>query len=156
MRLQEYMVHAIQKQAQETFRYAKAVPEEKLQWSPLQGARTVLSICQELAMTPTWAVDTIQGNDQWTEEEFAEQKKIMDSWETVDACEKEFQSRFERLRELYLSLPEEKLAETRWLRYEGGRDFTYAEMLEYPRWNLNYHLGQIAYIQTLYGDREMY
>jgi hypothetical protein len=27
-------------------------------------------------------------------------------------------------------------------------------MLEYPRWNATYHLGQIAFIQTLYGDKE--
>jgi hypothetical protein len=30
------------------------------------------------------------------------------------------------------------------------------EMMDYPRWNFNYHNGQIAYIQTLYGDKEMH
>jgi hypothetical protein len=29
-------------------------------------------------------------------------------------------------------------------------------MLDYPRWNFNYHLGQIAYIQTHYGDKSLY
>ena len=40
----------------------------------------------------------------------------------------------------------------------GGsmQTFTVAELTEYPRWNANYHQGQIGYIQTLYGDRDMH
>ena len=30
------------------------------------------------------------------------------------------------------------------------------EMMDYPRWNFNYHLGQIAFIQMMYGDKEMH
>ena len=30
------------------------------------------------------------------------------------------------------------------------------EMMDYPRWNFTYHVGQIAYIQTLLGDEKMY
>jgi hypothetical protein len=55
-----------------------------------------------------------------------------------------------------LAMPDERLAETKWLPFNGGRDHTYLEMLEYPRWNATYHLGQVAYIQTLYGDREIH
>ena len=40
----------------------------------------------------------------------------------------------------------------------GGsmKPFTIAEMADYPRWNFTYHLGQIGYIQTLYGDNAMH
>ena len=53
-------------------------------------------------------------------------------------------------------MPDERLSNTKWLPYNGGRDHTFLEMLDYVRWNCNYHTGQIAYIQTLYGDKEMY
>ena len=53
-------------------------------------------------------------------------------------------------------MPDADLDKKRWLPYDGGRDFTMPEMMDYPRWNFNYHLGQIAYIQTLYGDKEMH
>ena len=51
---------------------------------------------------------------------------------------------------------DERLKETVWLPYDGGRDFTIQEICEYPRWNADYHLGQISYIQILYGDKEMH
>jgi hypothetical protein len=37
-----------------------------------------------------------------------------------------------------------------------GAKMTFAELLFLNYWNLVYHQGQIAYIQTLYGDREMH
>jgi hypothetical protein len=37
-----------------------------------------------------------------------------------------------------------------------GMKMTFAELLFLNYWNLVYHQGQIAYIQTLYGDREMH
>ncbi len=53
-------------------------------------------------------------------------------------------------------MPDERLSEKKWLPFDGGRDFSMPEMMDYPRWNFNYHLGQSAYIQTLLGDREMH
>jgi hypothetical protein len=33
--------------------------------------------------------------------------------------------------------------------------YTLAAVMGFPAWNLNYHFGQINYIQTLYGDFSM-
>ena len=83
-------------------------------------------------------------------------KKETESWTTAEICHTICLEKLELLYEAVRNIPDSQLAETKWLPYDGGRDFTYAEMLEYPRWNFNYHLGQIAYIQTLYGDKEMH
>ena len=158
MRYQDYIVDATREAAKEAFRYAKAVPADKLEWKPLDAGRSVLDMCRELAMCPGWAYDIIEGKEQpeWNEETMAAIKKEQEQWKTVDDCEAEFNRRFAKLEGLFKGISDERLKETKWLPYDGGRDFTVAEMMDYPRWNCTYHLGQIGYVQTLDGDRDMH
>lgn len=157
MRLQDHMIDVIRGAQQEVFRYAKAVPQDKLEWRPLDAGRSVLDMARELAKTPDWAryvltdAKPAEGTDP-----AAAQKAEMESWKTVEDCERACLEKLEELFEVYRSMPDEQLSQTKWLPFNGGRDHSYAELLDYPRWNFTYHLGQIAYIQTLYGDGEMY
>ncbi len=52
--------------------------------------------------------------------------------------------------------PDEKFDDKFTLPFDGGQVITMKENMAYPMWNFTYHQGQIAYIQTLYGDRNMY
>ncbi|HZH99474.1 MAG TPA: hypothetical protein VEX38_10925 [Fimbriimonadaceae bacterium] len=158
MRLQEYVIQNTRAAADEAFRYARAVPEEKVDWKPMDLGRSVLDQCREMAMCATWAYDIIEQKElpEWNEESMAAIQKEQEQWKTVDDCIAECNRRLEVLFELYRTMPDERLDEKKWLPYDGGRDFTMPEMMDYPRWNFTYHLGQIAYIQTLYGDKEMH
>lgn len=157
MRIQDYFVATTQRAAEEAFRSAKAVPADKLEWSPEDVGRSVLDLCRELAMTPKWAVDTIEGvQGDYSEEAMTALKNEQAAWKTVEDCQAKYEEHAVAMNELFRNLPDERLAETRWLPYYGGRDFSMIEMMEYPRWNLNYHAGQISYIQILYGDKEMH
>ncbi|MGI8922844.1 MAG: DinB family protein [Fimbriimonadales bacterium] len=159
MKLQEHMINVTRDGAKEAFKYAKAVPADKLEWKPLENGRSVLDLCRELAMCPEWAVELIADKDKnpdFDEAAMADAKKMQEGWKTIEDCETECNERLEKFFSLMRELPDERLAETKWLPYDGGRDFTMPEMMDYPRWNFNYHLGQIAYIQTLYGDKEMH
>jgi len=158
MRLQDYLIGVTKSAAAEAFKYAKAMPDDKVDWRPLDEGRSTLDICREMAMCPKWAEDIISGAEmpEWNEETMAAVKAEQEQWKTVEDCEAECNKRMESLIETYRNMPDERLKETKWLPYDGGRDFTMPEMMEYPRWNFNYHLGQIAYVQTLYGDREMH
>lgn len=143
--------------ANEFFRYARATAPDKLDWKP-EGARSVLDIAREVAWCPLWAVQ-IMGSDkppEFNEEKMAEMQQIESAWTTIDRCREVFDEHLGPFLELARSMPDGKLAETRWLPFEGGRDYTFREMLDYPRWNITYHTGQVAYIQTMYGDREMH
>lgn len=155
---QDYVIEATTLAAQEFFRYAKAVPADKVEWKPLDAGRSVLDIAREIAKCPEWGVEVIA--DDWKPEfdeaAMAAMKAEMDSWTTVEECEKQFLQRFEAFAAKVKEFPSERLKATRWLPFGGGRDYTFAEMLEYPRWNCNYHTGQVAYIQVLFGDKEMY
>lgn len=151
------MVEVIQKAQEEVFRYAKAVPEDKVEWRPLEMGQSVLSMCRELAKTPDWAFYVLTGaKPENPDTAAAEQKAEMESWTTVAQCDEVCREKLVRLFELYREMPDAQLAETKWLPFNGGRDHTFAELLDYPRWNFTYHLGQIGYIQTLYGDKKIY
>lgn len=156
-RFQDYAAESTKGAAEEAFKYAKAVPADKLNWKATETGKSILEICRELAWTPTWAIDTVNGKElDFSEAAIAKMKEVESQWTTVEQCEAECNRGLAKLDALYRSLSDEKLKDTRFLPYGGGRDFTVEEMLEYARWNFTYHLGQIAYIQTLYGDKEMY
>lgn len=158
MKLQEHMVHVTKKAADEAFNAAKAVQSDKLEWSPLDHGRSTLDICRELAMCPSWCLSIISNEPQpeFNEELMAKIKAEQEQWKTIADCKAECDRRLEILFDYFRNMPDERLAETKWLPYDGGRDFSMPEMMDYPRWNFVYHEGQINYIQTLYGDREMH
>jgi len=165
MNFQDYMIETTQHAADEAFRYALAVPTEKAEWKPLESGRSVLDQAREMAKCPVWAYDLISPHEgpalaEMSEETakaaMAEQREEMASWKSVEECHGICKTNLAKLFELYKSLPDERLTEKKWLPFDGGRDFTMKEMMDYPRWNFNYHLGQIGYIQTLYGDNEMH
>lgn len=157
MRYQNLVVDQTRAAAAEFFRYARAVPADKLEWSPLDAGRSVLDQCREVAICPTWADEIVKGVEfKFDEEESAENHREQSAWITIDDCEKQFETRMARYEETLMTFPDERLNETRWLPFDGGRDFTFIEMMDYPRWNCTYHLGQVGYVQTLYGDRDMH
>jgi hypothetical protein len=158
MRIQDFIIEGTQNAADEAFRYAAAVPQDKLAWKPLDGGRSVIEQAQELAKCPDWAYSIVSGAPMpdMNEASVAEYKAEIANWTTIDVCKAECQKRLEKLFQLYREMPDERLSETKWLPFSGGRDFSMIEMMSYPSWNFTYHAGQIAYIQTLYGDNNMY
>lgn len=155
MRYQDYILGSMKQQVSDFFKAVKKVPAVKLEWKPLDAGRSVLDQAQEVAMSFTWSADMLQGKVNFSEEAFAEDKAVMSAWATVEECEKQATERLAAWETLVSSYPDEKLKETIWLPYDGGRDFTMMEVMEYPRWNAGYHEGQVNYIQVLYGDTSM-
>ncbi|RYD70926.1 MAG: hypothetical protein EOP84_25810 [Verrucomicrobiaceae bacterium] len=157
MRLQDRMIDVIEAAREAVFRYAFAVPEDRLEWKPLGAGQSVLRMARELAKTPDWAFWVLtNANPESPDDASAQQKAEMESWKTIPDCDAACQEKLVRVFDLYRSYSDEDLQRTKWLPFNGGRDHTYAELLDYPRWNFTYHLGQIAYIQTLFGDRGIY
>lgn len=160
MKLQDYTIDATREAQEEVFRYAKAVPEDKLDWKPLDAGRSALDLAREMAQCPDWTVDLLTtGKMNWSEESQAASAKESAGWTTAEACETACKEKLDRLYDVIRAYPDEKLAETVVLPFGPGgsdRTFTMAEVADYPRWNFTYHLGQIGYIQTLFGDTDMH
>jgi uncharacterized damage-inducible protein DinB len=150
--IQQHTILVAREAGNEFFRFATAVPAERLEWQPESGAgQSILRMAREIALTPLWALSAMgapDGENNWA--------SLREAWKTVEDCKEAFLTHFARWEQYVLAMPDSKLEETKWLPFNGGRDHTFLELLEYPRWNTTYHLGQIAYIQTLYGDKEMY
>jgi len=157
MTIVEYIIQETQAKADEAFRYMAAVPEDKVEWKPLDAGRSIIDMARECAKCPDWAYGIVANEPPaFDAESMAETHKEMSQWTTVADCKEQCSNRLARLFGLYRGLTPERLAETKWLPFAGGRDFTMYEIMEYPHWNFNWHAGQAAYVQTLYGDKEMY
>ena len=158
MRYQDYICGETQRAADAAFKEATFVPADKLDWKPLDEGRSVLDQCQEMAQCALWCEQIIagEGMPDFNEETFAKIQEERKSWLTIEACQAECNKRLESLYKVIKSIPDDQLAKTKWLPFGGGREHSWQEMMDYPRWNFVYHLGQISYVQTLYGDKEMH
>ncbi len=153
MRRGEFVIEATREAMREAFRYARAVPAERLAWRPLDAGRSALDLARELAKCPDRGLAALGGEGMNEEPEAGDAER--ESWATVEACEAAGEAKLQRFLAVVAAFPDERLEETVELPYgEGGamRSFTMAEMMDHPRWNASYHQGQLAYLQTLYGD----
>jgi uncharacterized damage-inducible protein DinB len=154
----EAITEATRHAAREAFKYAKNVPADKLDWKPLDSGRSVLDICREMACCAGWSDQILKGQPfpEWNEEMQAELEARNSAWTTAEACEEECNRQLEVFIATVKDFPDEKLSDTFVLPFDGGQTITMRENMQYPLWNFTYHQGQIAYIQTLYGDKQMY
>ena len=144
--------------AGEFFMYCAAVPEDKLDWQPAEGTRSVRELMREVAWCPKWAADIVSGKPfEWSEEIQAQMKETESHWVTVEECERVFREHFAQFDAVLETFPAEKLAQEMPLPFDtGGKIYKGLDNLEFPHWNIVYHLGQVAYIQKMYGDHKMY
>ena len=137
-------------------RTVRATPADKCQWSPAEGARTILDMAEEVRQSGGWGADSLEAADKFSFADFdfgtmmadRMQEPDYDTWETrLRANHEAF---YAKLR----AFPAEKEG----LRAEPmpGWVLTMGDLAYYPFWNIAYHLGQINYVQCLYGDHEMH
>lgn len=136
--------------------YARAVPEEKLRWRPAEHARSVIEILQECVHTPRTLALLLQTRPQEPVDPdmFAPIQVEAEQLTTLDAIEQALRANTAQFLEVVRTLPNEVLEQpimTPW-----GKPYTAKELALGHYWNLTYHLGQVAYIQLLYGDTEFY
>jgi hypothetical protein len=133
-----------------------ATPDEKINWSPSDSARTPLAVAAHCGLS-------IKGMQGWLAgEPFPfESMKALDDFSRNE--EKKYTTRESAINlieenstkfEAFLDgLSQEKLAST--FETQMG-NFPMMAALTFPADHLRAHTCQIEYIQTIYGDREMY
>ncbi len=149
----QQMTARANRQAAETLaRNFAAMPADKQTWRPLDQGRPALDQVVECAVTNQFAERTLRtcqidstafaGYEQARAEHDTGEKALAFLAETAAA-----------LADAIESFPSEHLGDPVTLPWETTPT-TLAEMMLVPYWNTTYHLGQICYIQTLYGDKE--
>ena len=127
----------------------RATPEEKLDWKPAETSRTARELLNELITSTKGSAAMLvelkapSGDMDWSG----------DTTLSVDEMEKAHQASSDAFLAAVSAFPEDKWHEV--LELPWGT-MSFFDIASYPYWNLMYHYGQIAYIQTLYGDKDMH
>lgn len=157
MDVKETLIAGSQGALENVIRAIRAMPEDKLQWKPLDMGRSAMEQFQEVAQSPLWAVGLLKTMKFELDPERMEKMRAeREAWTTVDQCEKAARENAELLFDSIRSFPSEDMGKTIHLPFRGGMDMTVLQIMSLMVWNCNYHEGQICYIQTLYGDKDMH
>lgn len=158
MTSKDLIIHLINDSVDQLFKYAAAVPEDKLSWKAGADTRSTLDMCQECVQAPKWTIDMLEtrsvGGD-FSEDAWGAIMAERQQWDTVGKCEAEARARIAKLVETIQAFPEAEMTDTLFLPFTG-KDHPYWDIMMYPYWNNTWHTGQIAFIQMLLGDKQMY
>lgn len=125
----------------------KAIPADKLEWSPGGKARTVMSIMAECAYFPDWLNACIEKGG------FADEGGFGKEGESFDELLATLHRKADEFLAQVKGMSTEELAKPVNFPWESTDA---AGAVGYYLWNLTYHYGQINYIQLLLGDEEMH
>ncbi|MBI1334376.1 MAG: DinB family protein [Armatimonadetes bacterium] len=151
MTLKEYIVLETEKSLKNVFESARKVSADKVEWKPLENGRSTLDQVQECAYCPLWVPGLLEKRA-FDPSGFAAYEETRKGWKTLDECEAAAQKNMEAFKAAVDALPESDFNVVVNLPWGS---YTLAEVMGFPMWNLHYHMGQINYIQTLYGDFSM-
>lgn len=156
MRYQDQLITDTKAAVDSLFKAARAMPEDKLTWKVNDTGRSALDVCAECAQViPSTIVmlktGAMPAMDAGAMEAMGAERA---SWTLAD-CERICRERIEGLYDAIRVFPDEDLQKPIALPF-GDREWKLADVASYLMWNLTYHLGQVSFIQTLYGDHEMY
>jgi hypothetical protein len=136
----------------------RAIPADKLNWKVLDAGRSPMDLFQEVAQSPTYVIPILENRacPPWDPETFGALTAERQSWTTLDQCEAKLNESLDKWEACVRAFPEAEMPEEIDLPFVEGLRQSFADIMNYPYWNLSYHLGQICFIQTLYGDARMH
>lgn len=158
MRLQDYLVRQTQKALGDLLRATDALPEDKRDWSPDPGARSALNQLREIADSPRFFIPLISKGamPEFDDHARKESEKFRQEIQTYEAAKAAAMAMTAELCSHISDFPDEHLDRELTLPFGGGMVMTMAEILGLHQWNIVYHYGQVNYIQTMLGDKDMH
>ncbi|HLK15362.1 MAG TPA: DinB family protein [Fimbriimonadaceae bacterium] len=129
----------------------EAMPEEKRDWRPLDLGRSALDQLRECAVVNGWAAEILRSGAVPKIDFTKENEALSDPHAAIAA----FRRNSGALTDAIRSLAPESFGNQVTLPW-SKEPTTLFECTLLGYWNSSYHLGQISFIQTLYGDNEMH
>lgn len=133
----------------------EAMPKDKQTWRPLDEGRNALDQLVEVVSLNFAVAETLKTKVFPTRGEDAE-AKLKAEIDTVATAVAALRSSCDAVAVAVENLSDEDLDTTVTLPIRGGAVRKLSWMALLPARHMSYHWGQINYIQTLYGDREMH
>jgi len=139
------------------FRAVRKMPADKLDWKPTDSARSALEIAKEVALSTIWPMGlmTPGAKFEMTPEIMAEFTQKRDAIASLDEAESTARAGLEALNKEVAAIPDDHLTQTAWLPFGKTNDWPIHQVAGIYASNARYHIGQINYIQTCYGDHSM-
>ncbi|MBI1730471.1 hypothetical protein HY229_06250 [Candidatus Acetothermia bacterium] len=158
MRYQDQAIRMTTKAVDDLFRFAKGTTKDKVAWKPLDQGRSVLEQLQECAQAPSWFTAMLQMKKmpEFPPDMAEKAKKDREQWKTIEACEKACKDTSTKLYEVIKNFPDKDMEISIHLPFGKGFDASMGDIIMFHYWNVVYHQGQVNFIQTLYGDKEMH
>jgi hypothetical protein len=131
-----------------------AMPADKQTWKPLDNGRSALEQIAECAVINGWSAQVFRDRavPPFDGEAFGGACAALD---TADKAVAALRANTETLVAAIGSTPDDALqTQVQFPWDESPCSLADAVLVAY--WNMTYHIGQINYIQTLYGDQEMH
>jgi hypothetical protein len=135
-------------------RNAAAMPADRVSWKPMDVGRSALDQVAECALIARFGAGllTDRTTPQMDMEAFQKARAELDTVEKAAAALDAGTDALCAAIEAFPAADLDKTIQLPWF----GEPSTFAEIMFLSYWNSVYHVGQIAYIQTLYGDKEMH
>lgn len=150
----ELIIGSIESGREQVLRTAQAVPDDKLNWKPLDNGRTVLDLLGDAAQTPQIVTRMLtEPGFTPSREVFGQMAQERANW-TRDEAVEHLKSNTDQAIAAIRSLSEEKLAEPLHLPMGGGLTLPLGGWIMMIYRTFVSRMAQINYIQTLYGDFE--
>jgi uncharacterized damage-inducible protein DinB len=142
MDLREVEIKRIEKIAELVLKAARAVPTERQTWKPLPTGKSAQEILAHLAMANSFFASLLRGGAPAQTSEPA----------TYEEALKRFEESKAELIETIRSVDPAQFDEKRTMPWGEVRSIK--DLITSPMPHMAYHWGQIAYLQTLWGDNE--
>jgi hypothetical protein len=136
-------------------RTAQAVPEDKLNWKPLDNGRTILDLLGDAAQMPLFAIQLMEQKEsfQFDRERFQQATQARATWTRDEAIE-HLNRNTKQMIAAIGALTDEELNTPIHLPMGGGMTLPLSGWLMMAYRTFTSRFAQINYIQTLYGDFE--
>ena len=138
------------------FAAARRTHEDKLNWSPMDLGRTVIDQLAECALMPDFPAHilTHRAMPDLSPQRMVEFRAKKAELTTIDACEEVCRAKTEAFLAVVDAFPDADWMHEVVMPW-GEEPWSFLGVARLPSWNSDYHCGQINYIQTLYGDKDM-
>lgn len=129
----------------------RAMPPEKQVWTPLEQGRSAYDMLIECGAANLWISQSLtQGS--LSNPDFSIMESLKAEHDTPEKAIAFFEETAKTLVAAIEAFPEEKFdtpAQLPWAQEPSPL----GETMFIPYWNTTYHIGQMCYIQPLYGDK---
>lgn len=155
MRVQDFIADQTAYCGEALIRQAEAIPAEKQNWAP-EGGRSALDQVAECAIIGGHMPDILRNKTMpdFTPEMIEAFEAAKSSLDTLAKAAEALRASNRQLVDFVRSLPDADLEGM--MKFWGPEPWRVVDVADYHRWNMVYHTGQICYLQTLLGDKDMH